>query len=325
MLKCAQPTKQNCGADTDLVPLQDVAAAAREFMGAARAQSTVRGYAADWRHFESWCKAHEVAALPATPQVVALYLTAHADVLKVSTLRRRLTAISQAHKTRSLVFDTKHTALREVWAGIKRTKGTAAAQKAPALTHDIVTMIAGLPDTLGGARDRALLLIGFAGAFRRSELVALEVDDLAFGTEGCAITLRRSKTDQEGEGRKIGIPHGSSPLTCPVRALKAWLGLAGVEDGPVFRSVTRHGGINGSLSDKAVALIVKRAAQRAGLDPADYAGHSLRSGFATSAAAAGASERSIMDQTGHKSLPMVRRYIRSGSLFRENAATKLGL
>jgi integrase len=177
-----------------------------------------------------------------------------------------------------------------------------------------------------GTRDRAIVLLGFAGAFRRSELVGLDTEDCAFGRDGLTVTLRRSKTDQEGQGRKIGIPYGSNPETCPVRVLQAWIGRAGITAGPLFRALNRHGQLQpGRLSGIDVARVVKKLAQRSGLDGAKYAGHSLRAGHATSAAIAGASERSIMNQTGHRSVQMVRRYIRDGSLFRENSAGKLGL
>jgi integrase len=178
-------------------------------------------------------------------------------------------------------------------------------------------------------RDRALLLVGFAGAFRRSELVSLDVADVAdvvFNRDGLVVTLRRGKTDQEGVGRKVGLPFGSNPLTCPVRALRAWLDVAAIARGPIFRPVDRHAHISDTkLTDQSVALIVKRCAKAPGLDWERYAGHSLRSGLATAAAMADVSERAIMAQTGHKSLPMVRRYIRDGSLFRRNAAGAVGL
>ena len=187
-------------------------------------------------------------------------------------------------------------------------------------------MVAATDEGLIGLRDRALILLGFAGAFRRSELVALDVADLAFNRDGLTVTLRRSKTDQEGQGRKVGIPYGSNPDTCPVRVLQAWLETAGLAEGPVFRSMNRHGPCTtGRLAPADVARVVKKLAERAGLDAARYAGHSLRAGHATSAAIAGASERSIMNQTGHRSVQMVRRYIRDGILFRENSAGKLGL
>ena len=263
--------------------------------------------------------------LPASPSTVGLYLTAYSGSLSVATLSRRLTAIRQAHAVAGEPFNAEAPELREVWKGIIRAKGRASAPAAPAVTQDLVAMLAGLPDTLRGIRDRALLLVGFAGGFRRSELVALKVGDVAFTSDGLVVTLRRSKTDQEGEGVKVGIPHGQHARTCPVLALRTWLDRADITDGRVFRSVNRHGRVNGSLSDRAVALLVKRAAEAAGLDPGGYSGHSLRSGFATSAAAAGASERAIMAQGRWRSLPTARRYIREGSLFRDNAASMLGL
>jgi integrase len=210
--------------------------------------------------------------------------------------------------------------------GIRRTMGTAPAQKAPALTDDIRAMVEATDAGMIGLRDRALILLGFAGAFRRSELVGLNVEDCAFRKDGLTIALRRSKTDQEGVGRRIGIPYGANPETCPVRTVQSWLEQAGVSTGPVFRSINRHGHVQpGGLSGIDVARVVKKLAERAGLDAVKYAGHSLRAGHATSAAIAGASERSIMNQTGHRSVQMVRRYIREGSLFRENSAGKLGL
>jgi integrase len=210
--------------------------------------------------------------------------------------------------------------------GIRRTLGTAPQQKAPTLTADIRAMVDATDSGLIGVRDRALILLGFAGAFRRSELVSLDLTDLEFGRDGLTVNLRRSKTDQEGQGRKVGIPYGSNPETCPVRTVQAWIEQAGITDGAAFRSVNRHGHVQpGRLLGADVARIVKKLAESAVLDPAKYAGHSLRAGHATAAAIAGASERSIMNQTGHRSVQMVRRYIRDGNLFRENSAGKLGL
>jgi integrase len=210
--------------------------------------------------------------------------------------------------------------------GLRRTLGTAPVQKAPALTEEIRAMVEVADPGIIGARDRALLLLGFAGAFRRSELVGFDVEDCNFGRDGLTVNLRRSKTDQTGEGRKIGVPFGSCPTTCPVRVPQDWLELAAITTGPLFRSINRHRQVQpGRLSGIDVARIVKKLAERAGLDAANFAGHSLRAGHATSAAIAGAPERSIMNQTGHRSVQMVRRYIRDGSLFRENSAAKLGL
>jgi integrase len=216
--------------------------------------------------------------------------------------------------------------VRNTLKGIRRTIGTAAKPKAAALTDQIRTMVDAVDDGTIGARDRALILLGFAGAFRRSELVGLDIEDCAFGNDGLTVTLRRSKTDQDGAGRKIGIPYGSNPETCPVRTIQAWIEQAALSSGALFRSINRHGQVQaGRLSGIDVARVVKKLAQRAGLDATAFAGHSLRAGHATAAAIAGASERSIMKQTGHRSVQMVRRYIRDGSLFRENSAGKLGL
>jgi integrase len=212
-------------------------------------------------------------------------------------------------------------------AGIRRTLGMAPDQKAPTMPPDLRRMVVSCSgETLAGRRDRALLLFGFAGGFRRSELVGLDVEDIEETPDGLRVSVARSKTDQEGVGRNVGISWGQHPETCPVRALRAWREKTGIVAGPVFRAVNRHDQMrNGRLTDQSVARIVKRAAERAGLDPAKYAGHSLRAGLAAAAAAGGAPERAIMKQTGHRSVEMVRRYIRSGSLFHENAAAYLGL
>jgi site-specific recombinase XerD len=293
---------------------------------ASKAPNTLRGYQADWRNFCAWCEARGVCPLPATPGTVAAYIADCATRLKPGSIQRRLNAIAEAHKTSSLEVPTHDGLVRNTMKGVRRSLGTAPVQKAPAMTDDIKAMVDATDAGLIGVRDRALILLGFAGAFRRSELVGLDVADCAFGKDGLTVTLRRSKTDQEGTGRKIGIPYGSNPETCPVRNLQEWTEQAGINSGPLFRWINRHGQVQpGRLSGIAVARVVKKLVGRAGLDTAKYAGHSLRAGHATTAAMAGASERSIMKQTGHRSVQMVRRYIRDGSLFRENSAGKLGL
>lgn len=300
----------------------------QRYIEGSKAENTWRAYRADWRDFVKWCQKESRQPLPASPETVADYLEylAKEENRKASTLQRRLTAIQQVHKWMKVPSPTATEEVRTAWATIRRRIGTAQTGKAPAMLEDIRRMVDTLPDCPLGVRDRALLLLGFAGAFRRSELVALNVEDIETTTDGLVVHLRRSKTDQEGQGRKVGIPYGSNPATCPVRSLQKWLTLSGITAGPLFRSVNRHGQISEKrLSDKAVALVVKRAAEAAGLDPKKYSGHSLRAGLATSAAAAGKSERSIMAQTGHKSVNMVRRYIRDGNLFRDNAAAGIGL
>jgi site-specific recombinase XerD len=312
------------GTGADIIPPS--LAQAREFIRASKAENTLRGYRSDWRDFIAWCEAHAVCPLSASPEVVASYIAECAGRLRVGTIQRRLNAIAEAHKAVGMDSPTSAGMVRNTLKGIRRSLGVAPAQKAPALTDHIRAMVGLADDGLIGLRDRALMLLGFAGAFRRSEVVALDVADLDFGHDGLTVNLRRSKTDQAGEGRKIGIPYGSNPDTCPVRIQQCWLEAAGITEGPVFRSINRHGQILASrLAAADVARVVKKLALRAGLDPARYAGHSLRAGHATSAAIAGASERSIMNQTGHRSVQMVRRYIRDGSLFREDSAGKLGL
>jgi integrase len=237
-----------------------------------------------------------------------------------------LNAIAEAHKAVGAESPTHNALVRNTMKGIRRTIGTAPGQKAATLTDDIRAMVDATDAGIIGIRDRALILLGFAGAFRRSELVGLDVDDCVFSKDGLTVTLRRLKVDQEGVGRKIGIPYGSNPETCPVRTMQAWIEQAAITAGPVFRSINRHGHVKaGRLSGIDVARVVKKLVDRAGLDASKYAGHSLRAGHATSAAIAGASERSIMNQTGHRSVQMVRRYIRDGNLFRDNSAGKLGL
>jgi integrase len=257
---------------------------------------------------------------------VATYIAHCARRLKPGSIQRRLHAIAQAHAVAETLAPTHSAVVRSTFEGIRRFLGTAPAQKLPTLTDDIRKMMDQTDGGLIGQRDRALILLGFAGAFRRSELVRLTVADCSFTRDGLTVTVRRSKTDQEGAGRRVGIPYGSNPETCPVRTLQDWIQRAAVSDGPLFRSINRHGHVHiTALSAVDVARIVKKLATRAGLDASKYAGHSLRAGHATSAAIAGASERSIMNQTGHRSVQMVRRYVRDGNLFRENSAAKLGL
>lgn len=299
---------------------------AREFARHSKAQNTLRGYRSDWRDFCKWCDAHGACHLPATPDTVASYVAECAGRLKVGSIQRRLNAITEAHKAMGLESPTHRAMVANTMKGVRRMKGAAPVQKSPTLIDDIRAMVDAADAGLIGVRDRALILLGFAGAFRRSELVSLDIEDCAFDKDGLTITLRRSKTDQDAAGRKVGIPYGSNPSTCPVRMTQAWIQHADIVTGPVFLSIHRHGRIQTRrLAGADVARIVKKLVQRAGLDPAKYAGHSLRAGHATSAAISGASERSIMNQTGHRSVQMVRRYIRDGSLFRENSGSKLGL
>lgn len=304
-----------------LVPA-DLVEKARVFASEARAPRTRKEYRRAWKTFALWCQSAGLRSMPAAPDTVALYLAARADACSVSTLEQDLSAIGAAHRLAGLPSPRSSAVVREVRAGIRRRLGVAPKQKAPLLVDDLRDVVGALPDTLVGLRDRALLLVGFAGAFRRSELVALEVHDLEWTADGVKVTLRRSKTDQEGEGRSVGIPHGSAEA-CPATALRAWLVASEITDGLVFRGVSRHDHVGAALAGRSVARIVKRAAEAAGFDSRRLAGHSLRAGLATSAAKAGRSERSIMRQTGHRSSAMVRRYIREAEVFNDNAAKGL--
>ncbi len=309
-----------------IIDLQALGRAADGFARKAKSANTRRAYTADWDDFGYWCQRFGRVPLPASPETVALYLADCSGRLKASTLQRRLATIAEAHKTAGLESPTRSPQVRLVWAGIRREKGVAQDHRKPVLTRHLRAMLAHLPATLVGARDRALLLLGFAGAMRRSELVGLDVADVAFTDDGLVAVVRRSKTDQTGVGRKVGIPFGSHPDTCPVRAVQGWLDATRLDDGPLFRRVDRHGFVGDArLCDRAVAEVVKRTLLAAGKSARLYAGHSLRAGLITQAAMNGVSERAIADQSGHKSLLVLRRYIRDGSLFRENAAAKVGL
>jgi site-specific recombinase XerD len=310
-----------------LAILEAAAERVDDYAARSKSAATIKAYASGWRDFLSFCEARDVSALPASDHTVALYLSDMADRgARAATIARRLVVISQAHKGADLPSPTTSSLVHRVHAGVRRTIGTAQVGKAPALVADLKKMVHNLPGTRVGLRDRALLLVGFAGAFRRAELVSLDVAVLEFSSAGLIVTLRVSKTDQEKSGRRIGIPFGSSEATCPVRSLQAWLETARIQEGPIFRPLDRFQRVQPTrLSAERVALIVKRRAKAVGLDPARYAGHSLRSGLATSAAAAGASERVIMSQTGHRSADMVRKYIREGNLFNSNAAAIAGL
>lgn len=295
---------------------------------AARANSTLRAYAHDWQQFRVWCERNALVPLPASPQTLILY---GADLTKNqgkkwNTLSRCLAAISQLHSQAGFESPTRTWVVKQFLQGLRRELGTAPIRKRPVLVDDLKAILQQLPDSLLGKRDRALLLLGFTGAFRRSELVGLNVEDIEETREGLLVSIRRSKTDQESEGRQLGVPQGTDAATCPARALATWRTAAGLTSGPLFRPVNRHGQmLAGRLSGEGVAIIVKRYVEKLGYDPARFAGHSLRSGLATSAAAAGKSERAIMNQTGHRSVATLRRYIRDGNLFRDNAADGLGL
>ncbi len=295
---------------------------ARAYAAAGRSEETKRAYRREWQSFERWGAVKGLSVLPTTPESLALYISSLATAGRAAAgIDLALAAISAAHA--AMGHDGKalrgSAAVRAVRAGIRRTHGTAQRQVAPATADVVLRMVAG-GEGLAGLRDRALLLVGFAGAFRRSELVALTVADVAFSDRGLEVTIRRGKTDQEGRGRVVAIPCGSKVESCPVRALRAWLDAAGGAGGVLFRSVDRWGRVGAGLTGQDVARLVKRRAKAVGLDPSQFSGHSLRAGLATSAAMAGRSDRSIMAQTGHKSRAMVDRYVRAADRWTNNAA-----
>jgi site-specific recombinase XerD len=297
-------------------------AAALHLAKAEKALSTRKAYKTDFRMFREWCDARGVSALPAVPETVAAYLAAHAATSKPSTLGRRVAAIRYAHKLANLELPTDAEGVKATMRGIRRTFGTARTKKAPAIAAKMQSMVALAPDSLTGLRDRALLLIGFAGAFRRSELVALDVADIEETETGLLVTIRQSKTDQEGAGDVIALARGD--VACPVNALRAWLQAAGIESGAIFRPIDKGGTVRTSrLTDRSVANIVKAYATAAGFDAATFSGHSLRAGFLTSAAANGASIFKMMDVSRHKSVDTLRGYVRDAELFKDHAGTGL--
>jgi site-specific recombinase XerD len=283
--------------------------AAVDLAQAEKAASTRKAYATDFRLFRAWCAAKGVSALPAAAETVAAYLAAEAKMAKPSTLGRRVAAIRYAHRLAGFPLPTDAEGVKATMRGIRRTVGSAKERKAPAVAAKVLGMVAAASDDLAGLRDRALLLLGFAGAFRRSELVALDVADVEETEAGLRVTIRHSKTDQEGQGVTIAIARGT--VACPLKAVRQWLNAAGIEAGPLFRPINKAGRVaQARLTDRSVANIVKEYAERAGFDAGSFSGHSLRSGFLTSAAGRGASIFKMMDVSRHKSVETLRGYVR---------------
>jgi site-specific recombinase XerD len=310
-------------------------AAAKAFTAAARSSSTLALYRGDWNRFHLWCAGRGLQWLPAEEETVRLYLTDLAlEKKKVATIERAFAALCHNHVEAGHASPRRSELLKTTRKGIRRRLSTAQRQVRPMLPAEMRNAIKTARSTKDRPanavlRDRALLLLGFACGNRRTELVGIDIDDVAFTDEGLRVLLKRSKTDQEGAGRPLGVPRGGNEVTCPERAVRAWLEAleaAGEVSGPLFRRVRKNGLIGRErLTDGAVALIVKRAASEAGLDPTNYSGHSLRAGLVTAAAKAGKSFASIMKQTGHRSTAMVARYAREAELFIDNAAEGVGL
>jgi len=294
-----------------------------------KANNTVRAYKSDFNDFSLFCVKNGLKPLPSEPKIVSLYLT-HLSTkeVKMSTLKRRLVSIGVIHRLKGYYLDTKHPSIIENIMGIKRRKGSIQKGKKPLLINNLKQLINVIDEynnqEIKKLRDRSIILIGFAGGFRRAELVSLDYDDLDFVTEGLKINIKRSKTDQFGEGSTKALPYLDNSNYCPVLSLKNWIKLTNINSGPLFRRFTKGSRLTiNRLTDQSVALLIKKYLKLAGIENKDYSGHSLRSGFATSAAESGVEERSIMAMTGHKSTEMVRRYIKEANLFKNNALNKI--
>ena len=294
-----------------------------------KANNTVRAYKSDFKDFELFCLQNEFKSLPSEPKIVSLYLTSLATKnAKMTTLKRRIVSIGVIHKLKGHYLDTKHPSIIENIMGIKRRKGSIQNRKKPLLISSLKEIINVIDDQkkeeIKKLRDRSIILIGFSGGFRRNEIVSLDYDDLDFVPEGVKINLKKSKTDQFGEGFTKALPYFDNSQYCPVVTLKKWIEISRIISGPLFRRFIKGSKLSDNrLTDQTVALLIKEYLNLAGIDSKNYSGHSLRSGFATSAAESGAEERNIMAMTGHKSTEMVRRYIKEANLFKNNALNKI--
>jgi len=294
-----------------------------------KALNTVRAYKSDFSDFGLFCAQNGFKSLPTEPKIVSLYLTyLSTKGAKISTLKRRLVSIGVIHRLKGHYLDTKHPSIIENIMGIKRRKGSIQKAKKPILISNLKSIINVIDEQnkeeIKKLRDRSIILVGFSGGFRRNEIVSLDYDDLDFVSEGLKITIKKSKTDQFGEGSVKALPYFDSSQYCPVESLKNWIKVSKINKGPLFRRFLKGSKLSENrLTDQTVALLIKEYLELSGIDSKNYSGHSLRSGFATSAAESGAAERSIMAMTGHKSTEMVRRYIKEANLFKNNALNKI--
>ena len=295
-----------------------------------KANNTLRAYKSDFKDFSSFCAKHGLNSLPTEPKIVSIYLTHLSKSSKISTLRRRLVSISMVHKLKGHYLDSKHPIIVENLMGIRRVKGSIQKGKKPLLINHLKLIINVINDQKNNEikkfRDKSVILIGFGGGFRRTELISINHEDLEFVPEGLKITIRKSKTDQFGEGMIKGLPYFANEEYCPVVNLKKWLEISKINSGPIFRRFSKGPFLTENrLTDQSVVLLIKKYLNLAGIENQNFAGHSLRSGFATVAAESGADERSIMAMTGHKTTQMVRRYIKEANIFKNNALNKVNL
>jgi len=293
-----------------------------------KANNTLRAYKSDFKDFGAFCARNGLNSLPTEPKIVSLYLTHLSKVSKISTLRRRLVSISMVHKMKGHYLDTKHPIIVENLMGIRRVKGSIQRGKKPLLINHLKLLIDTIneqkTEEIKKFRDKSLILIGFGGGFRRTELISIDHEDLEFVPEGLKITVKRSKTDQYGEGMIKGLPYFATENYCPVKNLNKWLKISKIKSGPIFRRFSKGLSLTDKrLTDQSVVLLMKEYLNLAGIENTNFAGHSLRSGFATVAAESGADERSIMAMTGHKTTQMLRRYIREANIFKNNALNKV--
>ena len=294
-----------------------------------KAHNTIRAYNSDFRDFELFCIQNSLKSLPTKPEIISLYLT-HLSTknAKISTIQRRLVSIKMIHKLKGHYLDTKNPSIIENIMGIKRRKGSIQNGKKPIKINNLKKIINVIDEQkneeIKKLRDRSIILVGFSGGFRRNEIVSLDYDDLEFVPEGLKINVKRSKTDQFGQGSLKGLPYFENSSYCPVISLQKWIEISNISSGPLFRRFKKGSNLSENrLTDQSVALIIKEYLELAGIDSKNYSGHSLRSGFATSAAEAGVEERNIMAMTGHKSPEMVRRYIKEANIFKNNALNKI--
>ena len=295
-----------------------------------KANNTLRAYKSDFKDFGAFCAKHGLDSLPTEPKIVSIYLTHLSKTSKISTLRRRLVSISMVHKLKGHYLDTKHPIIIENLMGIKRVKGSIQKGKKPILINHLKSIINAINqkkiNEIKKLRDKTIILVGFGGGFRRTELISIDHEDIEFVPEGVKITIKRSKTDQFGEGMIKGLPYFTNEEYCPVTNLKRWLELSNIKSGPIFKRFSKGSVLtNYRLTDQSVVMLIKDYLNLAGIENKNFSGHSLRSGFATVAAESGADERSIMAMTGHKTTQMVRRYIREANIFKNNALNKIKL
>jgi site-specific recombinase XerD len=299
---------------------------AQDYVSSCRSDSTREAYQRDWNHFRQWCELKGLECLPAVPSTVAQYLTNMANLYKPITLGRRLASISVAHQMSGYASPTANILVRNTLSGIRRRHGVAATRKTPIRASNLRRAVGLIPDSMKGKRDRALLLLGYVGALRRSEIVAINAEDIEYVDGGIRLMVRRSKSDQEGRGVTMGIGYGAHPETCPVKALRAWMESAGIGEGPVFRPVSQNGRVGSTrLCPRTVALIIKALASKLGMEQQAISGHSLRAGFITDQYAAGTAEAVIMARSRHNSHSVMAAYRREADMFAFNYAAKVGL